>query len=290
MDDRLLVIVDQSRDDLFTTLRRDDDDSVAVMRDRRQPGAAAGRFAIERRLRAVGHDLRALGLAVVAPHGQRAQADAVARAAFLRTLPLFAAFSLAELIELADHIDERALRRNQTLFHEGETSAEMFVVRQGIVLISKEVTPRVEKVLARMKPGEFFGEMNLFGCLPRSAPARAETDIELIVLQRATLEKMLAMKPAAALAYFTAMVREFCTRLAATDDLVSEVTRWGLEATGLDSDLRYYALAAAAFSFFFRLPPLSASALPSPLPGLSFFSPFLPLPSGGVSGRSTSSR
>jgi len=49
---------------------------------------------------------------------------------------------------------------------------------------------------------------------------------------------MLAMKPAAALAFFTAMVREFCTRLAATDDLVSEVTRWGLEATGLDSDLR----------------------------------------------------
>ena len=232
MDDRLLVIVDQSRDDLFTTLRRDDDDSVAVMRDRRQPGAAPGRFAIERRLRAVGHDLRALGLAVVAPHGQRAQADVVARAAFLRTLPLFAAFSLAELIELADHIDERALRRNQTLFHEGETSAEMFVVRQGIVLISKEVTPRVEKVLARMKPGEFFGEMNLFGCLPRSATARAETDIELIVLQRATLEKMFAMKPPAALAFFTAMVREFCTRLAATDDLVSEVTRWGLAATG----------------------------------------------------------
>src|SRR5207253_2977364 len=82
-----------------------DDDSVAVMRDGRQPGAAPGRFAIERRLRAVGHDLRGLGLAVVAPHGQRAQADVVARAAFLRTLPLFAAFSLAELIELADHID-----------------------------------------------------------------------------------------------------------------------------------------------------------------------------------------
>jgi len=49
--------------------------------------------------------------------------------------------------------------------------------------------------------------------------------------------QMLAMKPAAALAFFTAMVREFCTRLAATDDLVSEVTRWGLEATGLEGDV-----------------------------------------------------
>jgi len=88
-----------------------------------------------------------------------------------------------------------------------------------------------------LRPGEFFGEMNLFGCLPRSATARAETDVDLVVLQRSTLEKMLAMKPSAALAFFTAMVREFCNRLAATDDLVSEVTRWGLEATGLDSDL-----------------------------------------------------
>ena len=237
MDDRLLVIVDQSRDDLFTVLRRDDDNSVAVMRDRRRPGAEPGSFSIERRLRAVASELRAIGLAVVAPHGKHAQADVVARAAFLRTLPLFEAFSLAELIDLADHIDERVLSQNQTLFHEGETSAEMFVVRHGTVLISKDVTPRIEKVLARMRPGEFFGEMNLFGCLPRSATARAETDVDLLVLHRTTLEKMLAMKPAAALAFFTAMVREFCTRLAATDDLVSEVTRWGLEATGLDSDL-----------------------------------------------------
>src|SRR5207245_10407878 len=110
-------------------------------------------------------------------------------------------------------------------------------VSQGSGRLSKEVTPRGEKVLARMQPGEFFGEMNLFGCLPRSATARAETDTELLVLRRATLEKMLAMRPAAALAFFTAMVREFCTRPAATADLVSEVTPWGLEATGLDSDL-----------------------------------------------------
>lgn len=238
MDNRLLVIVDQNRDDLFTTLHHDDDDSVAVMRDRRRaPDGEVGPASTERRIRAVGKELRALGLAVVGPLGEEPQADAVARAAFLRTLSLFASFSLAELIELAGHIDERALSRGQVLFHEGQDSAEMFVVRQGTVLISKNVTPRIEKVLTRMRPGEFFGEMNLFGCLPRSATARAETDIELLVIHRATLEKMLALKPTAALAFFTAMVREFCTRLAATDDLVSEVTRWGLEATGLDGDL-----------------------------------------------------
>ena len=237
MEQRLLVIVDQRRDDLLKILRRADDDSVAVMRDRRGLPVHDPDPATERRIRDIEHQLRTVGLAVVAPAGEEAQADVVARAAFLRTLSLFSAFSLAELIALADHIEERALIRGQMLFQEGENSAEMFLVRRGVVLISKGVTPRVEKVLTRMDAGEFFGEMNLFGCLPRSATARAETDTDLLVIHRETLEVMLAMRPAGALAFFTAMVREFCTRLAATDDLVSEVTRWGLEATGLESDL-----------------------------------------------------
>ncbi len=238
MANRLLVIVDQYRDDLFKMLRREDDDSVDVVSDRRRPpdGDPETR-ASERRTNDVDQELRALGLAVVAPGHEEGLAGAVARAAFLRTVSLFSAFSLAELIELAGYMEERSLIAGQMLFHEGENSAEMFVVRHGTVLISKDVTPRVEKVLARIRTGEFFGEMNLFGCLPRSATARAESATELLVVRRATLEAMLAMRPAGALAFLTAMVREFCMRLAATDDLVSEVTRWGLEATGLGSDL-----------------------------------------------------
>jgi len=40
--------------------------------------------------------------------------------------------------------------------------------------------------------------------------------------------------PQAGLAFFTALVREFSQRLSATDDLVGEVTRWGLEPGRFD--------------------------------------------------------
>jgi len=33
------------------------------------------------------------------------------------------------------------------------------------------------------------------------------------------------------------MVKEFSNRLSNTDEMLAEVTRWGLEATGLDEDL-----------------------------------------------------
>jgi hypothetical protein len=49
--------------------------------------------------------------------------------------------------------------------------------------------------------------MNLFGGLQRSATVQAEANTELL---------------------------EFSQRLSATDDLVTEVTRWGLEASGIE--------------------------------------------------------
>jgi CRP-like cAMP-binding protein len=96
------------------------------------------------------------------------------------------------------------------------------------------VARNVDKVLTRMGPGDFFGEMNLFGALQRSASVHAEVDTELLVLDRDTLTTVVEQNPQAGLAFFTALVREFSQRLSATDDLVSEVTRWGLEASGFD--------------------------------------------------------
>src|SRR5262249_57955825 len=107
-------------------------------------------------------------------------------------------------------------------------------VLSGRLLISKTVARNVDKVLTRMGAGDFFGEMNLFGGLQRSATVQAETDTELLVLDRVTLTSVVEHNPQAGLAFFTALVREFSQRLSATDDLVSEVTRWGLEASGVD--------------------------------------------------------
>src|SRR2546429_5034275 len=49
---------------------------------------------------------------------------------------------------------------------------------------------------------------------------------------RDTLTAVVGQNPPAGLAFFSALVREFSQRLSATDALVTEVTRWGLEAIG----------------------------------------------------------
>ncbi len=158
--------------------------------------------------------------------------------AFLREVRLFKDIAEPELKILGQSLQERPLRRGQIICREGDPGEEMFVVRTGSILISKAVTGNVEQVLARIGPGDFFGEMSLFDRSPRSATVQTDSDVTLLALDREGLRRMTELNPKAAAAFFHALVLIFIERLRASGDLVAEVTRWGLEATGLDIEPR----------------------------------------------------
>ncbi len=158
--------------------------------------------------------------------------------AFLREVRLFKDIAEPELKVLGQSLQERPLRRGQIICREGDPGEEMFVVRAGSILISKAVTGNVEQVLARIGPGDFFGEMSLFDRSPRSATVQTDSDVTLLALDREGLRRMTELNPKAAAAFFHALVLIFIERLRASGDLVAEVTRWGLEATGLDIEPR----------------------------------------------------
>jgi len=159
-------------------------------------------------------------------------------AEFLKTVRLFREFGEPELQALTGQLRERKLRKGHALFREGDEGEEMFLVREGTVLVSKSVTGKVEQVLARFGPGDFFGEMSLFDQSPRSATIQAETDTALLALDRDDLNALIEVNPRAAAAFFQGLVQVFIERLRASGELVAEITRWGIEATGLDMESR----------------------------------------------------
>jgi CRP-like cAMP-binding protein len=102
-------------------------------------------------------------------------------------------------------------------------------------VVSKPVTGRVEQVLSRLAAGEVFGEMSVFGDeRRRSATCQAELDTMLYSLDRDSLNRFVTGSPLAAAKFFQQMAQVAFQRLRDSSDLVAEVTRWGLEATGLD--------------------------------------------------------
>ena len=80
--------------------------------------------------------------------------------------------------------------KSTVLFREGEPGKEMFVLQAGKVAISKKVRD-VEKVLAMLGPGEFFGEMAIISNKPRNATATVAEDAKLLVIDPKTFEGMI---------------------------------------------------------------------------------------------------
>ena len=93
----------------------------------------------------------------------------------------------------------------------------------------------VDQLSLSVKAGEVFGEMSLFGDeKTRSATIQAESEAILLGLHRDSLNRFVDSNPRDAAKFFMEMVRVSFKRLRDTSELVAEVTRWGLEATGLD--------------------------------------------------------
>jgi CRP/FNR family transcriptional regulator len=154
---------------------------------------------------------------------------------FLRRVLYFQDVEEAVLLALWPSFRERRLKKGDVLFCAGDAGEELYLIRDGSIVVSKPVTGRVEQVLSRLAAGEVFGEMSVFGDeRRRSATCQAEIDTMLYSLDRDSLNRFVAGSPLAAAKFFQQMAQVAFKRLRDWSDLVAEVTRWGLEATGLD--------------------------------------------------------
>ncbi len=76
------------------------------------------------------------------------------------------------------------------LFHEGDKGEEMFIIQSGKVKISKRIRG-VEKTLATLDKGEFFGEMAILNDKPRSASAETIEECDMLVIDRKTFDTLI---------------------------------------------------------------------------------------------------
>ena len=86
--------------------------------------------------------------------------------AFLARIPLFAGLAAEDLPDVLRALRPRSMRTPEVLFRKGDAGEAAFVVESGAVEIRLG-----ELTVARMGPGEVFGELALIDGAPRSADA-----------------------------------------------------------------------------------------------------------------------
>lgn len=106
---------------------------------------------------------------------------------FLGHLPFFSELTAKEISFLENLVHSRTYRTHEVVFEEGDPGSGMYMIRSGSVVIFSRDFQDKEEELARLGPGDFFGETTLTAPVQRSASARTQEATELVGLFRADL-------------------------------------------------------------------------------------------------------
>jgi L-tyrosine C(3)-methyltransferase len=105
-------------------------------------------------------------------------------------VPLFRAFSTAELAAVTRAGRDVRVEAGQTLCRQGDPGEEFFLILEGEIEIERDGAQ-----VARLGPGDFFGELAPLTNRPRTATASAMTETTLLVLDRRGLRRVVETVP-----------------------------------------------------------------------------------------------
>lgn len=97
----------------------------------------------------------------------------------IRSLPIFAGCTEAELDEIDHLADEVHVEAGRTIMRQGDLGQEFAVIRSGEADVVKDGV-----VVAHLSPGDYFGEVALLDAITRTASIVATTDMTLEVIDR----------------------------------------------------------------------------------------------------------
>lgn len=120
--------------------------------------------------------------------------DHVRRLTALKKVAIFAPLSPEEHEQLADSLIYSPFAKGELITRQGAAAHWLYCVLRGEVGVRVE-TEGLEREVARLGPGEVFGEMSLLTGEPRAASAVALTDVECWRLDKDAFEEVLRNKP-----------------------------------------------------------------------------------------------
>jgi CRP-like cAMP-binding protein len=113
----------------------------------------------------------------------------------LPTNPLFSKLDAEALDKLVLGSEVVELEQGKEIFRQGAKGDALYVVAEGMVAVIDEGPPK--KMVGRIGPGEFFGEIALITNHPRSATIAALMPTQLIQIDRKAINEVIAHDPSA---------------------------------------------------------------------------------------------
>ena len=147
-------------------------------------------------------------------------------AELLGRVDLFSGLDRVTLAKLATRLTPVAFTSGAVVFCAGDAGDAFYLVVRGTVgVYAPDTDGAGERRLAHLGPGAPFGEMALLTNSPRSATIRAETDSQVLRLERAHFLDLVRREPGVALAIAATLSRRLVAAQRAGSAIVSPLAR-----------------------------------------------------------------
>lgn len=122
--------------------------------------------------------------------------------------PLLSEMSDEMLAAFSGYLTARSFKRGSLIFVEKMQGESLFLIESGTISLTKMITEGEEKRLARLGPGDSFGELAVIDEGPRVVTARADEDTQTLILSREGLARLSRERPDIAVALILALFRK----------------------------------------------------------------------------------
>jgi small-conductance mechanosensitive channel/CRP-like cAMP-binding protein len=109
----------------------------------------------------------------------------------LRGVDIFSPLSDAQIEVLAETSSKLRYAQGETLVTQGAGGDSLFIIATGTVRVEAATHAGSSSTVARLGPGSYFGEMSLLTGEPRSASVFADTEVEVIVVEKSGLAPLM---------------------------------------------------------------------------------------------------
>ncbi|MDD3627120.1 MAG: cyclic nucleotide-binding domain-containing protein [bacterium] len=144
---------------------------------------------------------------------------------FLKSTKFFKDLSDEDLAALEQFSELKKYKKNEMIFSEEEAGDQLFIIKSGTAKVLRQIKNE-EQTIVILNPGEFFGEMALFDKHPRSASVKMMEDGELVVLKKASYEKMKSEAPGTAIKLNEIVITTLSDRLRQANRNFEVISFW----------------------------------------------------------------
>eukprot|EP00341_Mesodinium_pulex_P006821 CAMPEP_0116891740 /NCGR_PEP_ID=MMETSP0467-20121206/2078_1 /TAXON_ID=283647 /ORGANISM="Mesodinium pulex, Strain SPMC105" /LENGTH=415 /DNA_ID=CAMNT_0004560401 /DNA_START=37 /DNA_END=1284 /DNA_ORIENTATION=- len=110
---------------------------------------------------------------------------------FLKNVPILESCTEMEIMTLADSMAEEKYSDGGVICNQGDSGDFFYIVKEGTAVCTQKDSSGSDREVARLQSGNYFGEIALLTDKPRQATVKAEGNLKVLALDRATFTRVM---------------------------------------------------------------------------------------------------